>query len=103
VNFYDLLRKKGQIKCHLTWMLTAGFDLHQPPRRDAWTKKQAAIRGRMNAFVRRFIADKVVSESAKKTVVCPLFSPLFSFFFRFSLFFVYNGIRKQHQKDVGFA
>ena len=32
-------------------------DLHQPPRRDARTKKWAAIRGRMNAFVRRFIVN----------------------------------------------
>jgi len=37
-------------------------DLHQPPCRDAQTKKRAAVRGRMNAFVRRFLADKVILE-----------------------------------------
>jgi len=32
-------------------------DLHQPPRQDAQRKKRAAICGRMNALVRRFLAD----------------------------------------------
>ena len=35
-------------------------DLHQPPRRKCSNKKTGTECGRMNAFVRRFLADKVV-------------------------------------------
>ena len=36
------------------------IDLHQPPHRDAQRKISAAVRGRMNALGRRFLADKVI-------------------------------------------
>ena len=46
--------------------VAARNDLHQPPRRDARTKKRAAIRGQAVCFCSAIFADKVVVWKLKK-------------------------------------
>ena len=79
VNFSELPQRQQLVignRCkYMTWMLLAINDLHQPPRRDARTKKRAAICGRSDeCFCRHLFVDGFELSRIK---IWPCLLPLF--------------------------